>query len=145
MDLPSGVRPRLSPWSPTGEIVRYVLEGPGYTLNQLKAVQDWVLKPQLRSVPGVAELNSWGGFEKQYQVEVDPSRLAKHGLTLNDVEEALRKNNLNVGGGTLEESGEAHVLKGVGIEILWPQLLAMLVFATVLVGVATSRFRRTLA
>jgi cobalt-zinc-cadmium resistance protein CzcA len=78
-------------------------------------VQDWVLKPQLRSVPGVAELNSWGGFEKQYQVEVDPARLLKHGLTLSEIQEALKRNNLNVGGGTLIESGEAQLLKGVGI------------------------------
>src|SRR6185437_2480582 len=63
--LPQGVTPGLSPWSPTGEIVRYVLEGPGYTLNQLKAVQDWVLERQFRTVPGVIDVTGFGGTVKQ--------------------------------------------------------------------------------
>ncbi len=116
-------RPRMGPVATgLGEIYHYLLSRPtpaGMTseenLTELRTVQDWVLKPQLRSVPGVAEVNSWGGFEKQYHVEVDPSRLLKHGLTLSEIQEALRKNNLNVGGGTLVESGEAQILKGVGI------------------------------
>src|SRR6266540_3052125 len=116
-------RPRMGPAATgLGEIYHYLLSRPtpaGMTseenLTELRTVQDWVLKPQLRSVPGVAELNSWGGFEKQYQVEVDPSRLLKHGLTLSEIQEALKRNNLNVGGGTLVESGEAQLLKGVGI------------------------------
>src|SRR2546426_2629402 len=116
-------RPRMGPVATgLGEIYHYLLNRPtppGMTseenLTELRTVQDWVLKPQLRSVPGVAELNSWGGFEKQYHVEVDPSRLLKHGLTLSEIQEALKRNNLNVGGGTLVESGEAQILKGVGI------------------------------
>ena len=73
--FPPGVTPSLSPWSPTGEIVRYVLEGPGYTLNQLKAVQDWVLNRALRTVPGVIDVSGFGGTVKQYQVLVDPWQL----------------------------------------------------------------------
>src|SRR5512144_557718 len=65
VDLPAGVRPRLSPWSPTGEIVRYVLEGPGYTLNQLKAVQDWVVNRALKQVHGVIDVTGYGGTVKQ--------------------------------------------------------------------------------
>jgi heavy metal efflux system protein len=116
-------RPRMGPVATgLGEVYHYLLSRPtpaGMTpeenLTELRTMQDWILKPQLRSVPGVAELNSWGGFEKQFQVEVDPSRLVKHRLTLGEVQEALGKNNLNVGGGTVVESGEARLLKGVGI------------------------------
>ena len=75
-NLPANTTPTLSPWSPTGEIVRYVLEGPGYTLNELKAVQDWVLERQLKTVPGVIDVTGFGGTVKQYQVLVDPWQLA---------------------------------------------------------------------
>ena len=123
-------KPKLGPVSTgLGEIYHYLLRRPtpaGMTdeenLTELRTLQDWVIKPQLRTVPGVAELNSWGGFEKQYHVEVDPALLSKHGLTLEDVERALRKNNMNVGGGTLEQGGEARLLKGVGILTTTPQI-----------------------
>ncbi len=82
VDLPAGVRPRLSPWSPTGEIVRYVLEGPGYTTNQLKAVQDWVLNRALRPVPGVIDVTGYGGTVKQYQVLIDTRLLRQYNVTL---------------------------------------------------------------
>src|SRR5690606_37004417 len=71
-------------------------------------------KPQLRSIPGVAEVNSWGGLERQYQVVVDPARLLRHNLTLVDVFEALRRNNASVGGGTITRSGEALLVQGLG-------------------------------
>src|SRR5690242_14794286 len=70
-NLPQNVNPGLSPWSPTGEIVRYVLEGPRYTLNELKAVQDWVLNRALKTVPGVIDVTGYGGTIKQYQVLID--------------------------------------------------------------------------
>ena len=81
-NLPQGVTPRLSPWSPTGEIVRYVLEGPGYTLNQLKAVQDWVLNRALKQVPGVIDVTGYGGTVKQYQVLIDTRLLRQYNVTL---------------------------------------------------------------
>ena len=81
--------PTLSPWSPTGEIVRYVLEGPGYTLNELKAVQDWVLERQLKTVPGVIDVTGFGGTVKQYQVLVDPWQLGHYGITLQQVQDAI--------------------------------------------------------
>jgi len=116
-------RPKLGPVATgLGEIYHYLLTRPtpqGSTdeenLTELRTVQDWIVKPRLRSVPGVAEINCWGGFEKQYHVEVDPARLAKHGITLEDLESALRKNNLNVGGGNLGTGGETQVVRGVGI------------------------------
>src|SRR2546423_2616564 len=89
VDLPSGVKPRLSPWSPTGEIVRYVLEGPGYTTNQIKAVQDWVLNRALRRVPGVIDVTGYGGTVKQYQVLIDTRLLRQYNITLQQVEDAI--------------------------------------------------------
>src|SRR6185437_11767357 len=98
VDLPQGVRPRLSPWSPTGEIVRYVLEGPGYTTNQIKAVQDWVLNRALRRVPGVIDVTGYGGTVKQYQVLIDTRLLRQYNITMQQVEDAISRSNGNVGG-----------------------------------------------
>src|SRR6516165_9591980 len=86
-NLPANVTPGLSPWSPTGEIVRYVLEGPQYTLNELKAVQDWVLNRALKTVPGVIDVTGFGGTVKQYQVLVDNAKLFHYGLTLQQVQD----------------------------------------------------------
>src|SRR4051812_14576118 len=96
--LPEGVHPELSPWSPTGEIVRYVLEGPGYTPSQIKAIQDWVVNRALKQVPGVIDVVGFGGTIKQYQVLVDTSLLFKFDLSLKDVERAIAESNANVGG-----------------------------------------------
>src|SRR5436305_4281404 len=101
VDLPQGVKPGLSPWSPTGEIVRYVLEGPGYTTNQLKAVQDWVVNRALKQVPGVIDVTGFGGTVKQYQVSLDTRLLKQYGLTMQQVEEAIARSNNNVGGDIL--------------------------------------------
>lgn len=124
VELPEGVgRPRLGPVATgLGEVYHYLVKRPTppgmsaeQNLTELRTVQDWLIKLPLRSVPGVAELNSWGGLEKQYHVEADPARLAKYGLTLQGLMDALRTNNVNVGGGNLERAGESHLLKGVGI------------------------------
>src|SRR5947208_1343874 len=98
VDLPAGIKPGLSPWSPTGEIVRYVLEGPGYTTNQLKAVQDWVLNPLLKQVPGVIDVTGYGGTVKQYQVLLDTRLLEQYAVSMAQVEEAIARSNANVGG-----------------------------------------------
>ena len=87
-NLPAGVNPMLSPWSPTGEIVRYVLEGPGYTLNEIKAVQDWVVQRALKTVPGVIDVTGFGGTVKQYLVLVDPMELNHYSITLQQVQDA---------------------------------------------------------
>ncbi len=114
-NLPPGVTPGLSPWSPTGEIVRYVLEGPGYTLNQLKAVQDWVLSRALKTVPGVIDVTGYGGTVKQYQVLVSPRLLKQYNLTLEQVENALAKSNDNVGGDILMLGSQAHNVRAIGL------------------------------
>jgi cobalt-zinc-cadmium resistance protein CzcA len=114
-NLPQGVTPMLSPWSPTGEIVRYVVEGPGYTLNELKAVQDWVLERQLRTVPGVIDVTGFGGTVKQYQVLVDPLQLNHYNITLQQVEDAISKSNANIGGDILTLGAQSHNVRGIGL------------------------------
>ena len=113
--LPEGVdRPQLGPVSTgLGEIYHYTITGDGYTLEELRTIHDWVIRPELRSVPGIAEVNTWGGFERQYQVIVDPARLARYGLGVADVTAALEANNRNVGGGVLSTGGEASLVQGV--------------------------------
>ncbi|MCA9070895.1 MAG: efflux RND transporter permease subunit, partial [Planctomycetaceae bacterium] len=128
VELPDGIpRPQMGPVSTgLGEVFHYVLvyEGVDLTkvskeerirrLTELRTIHDWVVKPQLRSVPGVAEVNSWGGYEKQYQVRLDPDRLIKYGLTFDEVAEAVRQNNQNVGGGTITAESQMLLVHGVG-------------------------------
>jgi len=114
-NLPPGVTPKLSPWSPTGEIVRYVLEGPGYDLNQLKAVQDWVLQRAFKTVPGVIDVTGYGGTVKQYQVLIDTRLLRQYNLTLQQVEDAISRSNGNVGGDLLTLGSQAHIVRAIGL------------------------------
>jgi cobalt-zinc-cadmium resistance protein CzcA len=114
-NLPPGVTPGLSPWSPTGEIVRYVLEGPGYNLNQLKSVQDWVLQRALKTVPGVIDVTGYGGTVKQYQVLVDTRLLRQYNLTLQQVEDAISKSNANIGGDILTLGSQSHNVRALGL------------------------------
>ncbi len=108
--------PKLGPMATgLGEVYHYILTSPTHSLSELRTIQDWIIKPQLRSVSGVAEVNSWGGRERQYQVIVDPARLLKYDLSLFDVFEALRRNNLNVGGGMLTRAGESLLVQGIGL------------------------------
>jgi cobalt-zinc-cadmium resistance protein CzcA len=114
-NLPPGVQPGLSPWSPTGEIVRYVLEGPKYTTNQLKAVQDWVLQRTLKTVPGVIDVTGYGGTVKQYQVLVDTRQLKQYNVTLKQVEDAIDNSNANVGGDIVSLGLQAHNVRALGL------------------------------
>src|SRR5262249_47415422 len=114
-NLPQGVTPNLSPWSPTGEIVRYILHGPQYTLNELKAVQDWVLERQIRTVPGVIDVTGFGGTVKQYQVLVDPWQLGHYNITLQQVQDAISKSNANIGGDILTLGSQSHNVRGIGL------------------------------
>jgi len=115
--LPQGIdRPQLGPVATgLGEVLHYTVSGEGKSLAELRTVQDWVIKPQLRSVPGVAEVNSWGGDERQVHVVVDPTVLASRGLSLEKLTRALEENNANVGGGALDQAGESSLIQGVGI------------------------------
>jgi heavy metal efflux system protein len=114
-NLPKGVKPGLSPWSPTGEIVRYVLEGPGYTLNELKAVQDWVVNRALKTVPGVIDVTGYGGTVKQYHVLLDPNRMRYYNVTMQQIEDAIERSNANVGGDVLMLGSQAHNVRVIGL------------------------------
>ncbi|MBX6312647.1 MAG: efflux RND transporter permease subunit [Isosphaeraceae bacterium] len=114
-NLPPGVTPGLSPWSPTGEIVRYVLEGPGYTTNQLKAVQDWVLNRALKQVPGVIDVTGFGGTVKQYQVLLDTRKMRQYNVTMDQIEDAIQKSNANIGGNILSLGSQAHNVRAIGL------------------------------
>ncbi|QDV32861.1 efflux RND transporter permease subunit [Tautonia plasticadhaerens] len=113
--LPPGASPRLSPWSPTGEIVRYTLEGPAYTTNQLKALQDWTLNRQLKQVPGVIDVTGFGGTVKQYQVLIDPRLMRQYGVTMRQVEQAIAGSNANVGGDLLSLGSQSHNVRALGL------------------------------
>src|SRR4029077_11732907 len=99
--LPSGLQPQLSPWSPIGEIYRYQLAGPGYSLNELKATQDWLVRRELKQVPGVIDITTFGGSTRQYQAEIDPRKLLQYNVTLPQVLNAVSSSNANVGGNYL--------------------------------------------
>ena len=118
IDLPDGItRPQLGPISTgLGEIFHYVVRSndPNRTLEELRTLHDWVVKSELRKVPGVAEVNSWGGDVKQYHVVVSPEALLKFDLTLDRVSEALRQNNQNVGGGLITSGGQSQMVHGIG-------------------------------
>ena len=92
----------------------YLVTG-SVSLAELRTVQDWIVRPQLRSVPGVAEVNSWGGDERQIQVQVDPVRLQGFGLSLGRLVEVLEQGNTSVGGGAIDEAGESTLVQGNGL------------------------------
>lgn len=113
--LPTGIQPVLSPPSTAfGELYQYTLSGGNLSPMELKDVQEWQIKPQLRTIPGVSEVNTWGGETRQYQIKVDPSLLDQYGLTLKDVATRVAENNLNFGGGYIEHAYEQYTLRGLG-------------------------------
>jgi cobalt-zinc-cadmium resistance protein CzcA len=114
--LPEGIeRPTMGPVATgLGEVYHYFLSSDVYDLTELRTLQDWVVRPRLRRVPGVAEVNSWGGLAKQFEVRADPTKLAKYKLTLDDLIQALAENNKNVGGGYVVRADESSLIQGVG-------------------------------
>ncbi|NWC78015.1 CusA/CzcA family heavy metal efflux RND transporter [Pseudomonas sp. P7759] len=122
--LPLGIETAMGPISTgLGEIFLWTVEakdgalkddGTPYTPTDLRVIQDWIIKPQLRNVPGVAEINTIGGFAKEYQIAPDPKRLAAYNLTLNNLVTALERNNANVGAGYIERSGEQLLIRAPG-------------------------------
>jgi len=115
INLPNGLTPQLSPWSAIGELYRYQLVGPGYSLEELKTAQDWIMEKQWRLVPGVIDVVGFGGLTKQYQVELDPFRLKGLGVTLPQVMSSISNANQNVGGGTLTVGSQAFNVRGTGL------------------------------
>ena len=114
--LPPGVSPEISPTSPIGEIYRYRLKGPpGYSILDLKTLQDWVLQRRFRSVPGVIDVTGWGGRTKTFELQVDLNKLVAYGLTLSQVMQTVTNSNINVGGNTVNLGAQSAVVRGVGL------------------------------
>src|SRR6478672_4210535 len=116
VDLPEEVKPEVEPpYGPTGEIYRYTLKSATRNIRDLTEIQDWVLDRQFKSVPGVADVNSFGGEEKSYEISVNPDALNKYGMSALDVYNAVSKSNINVGGDVIERNGQAYVVRGIGV------------------------------
>lgn len=114
LQLPNNLQPQLSPWSPIGEIYRYQLTGP-YSLNALKETQDWLVRRELKQVPGVVDITTFGGTTKQYQVEPDPNKLLAFGVTLSQVISAIQNSNANVGGNYLSVGEQNVNVRSLGL------------------------------
>ena len=137
--LPPDIESQMGPISTgLGEIYMWTVDakpgakkadGSDYTPTDLREIQDWVIKPQLRNVPGVVEVNSIGGFEKQYHVTPDPRKLVAYGLSFHDVMEALAKNNANVGAGYIERNGEQYLIRAPG-QVRDPEEIRAIVVAS---------------
>ena len=120
--LPMGLQPTLSlPATAFGELFQYTLRGPVNAM-ELKDVQEWTIKSQLRTVPGISEVNTWGGETKQFQIKVEPALLQQYGLTLHDVAMRVQENNRNFGGGYIEHASEQYTLTGSGRAITTDEL-----------------------
>lgn len=115
-DLPDAVKPDVQPpYGPTGEIFRYTLKSKVSSIRELTTLQNWVLDRQFKSVPGVADVNSFGGEEKTFEISVNPNLLFKYNLSSIDVYNAVEKSNINVGGDVINKNGQSYVIRGIGL------------------------------
>ena len=115
-DLPEGVTPEVQPqYGPTGEIFRYTLRSDKRTVRELKTFQDWVIERKLRAVPGVADIVSFGGEVKTFEVSVNPNQLINYNVTSLELFDAIAKSNINVGGDVITKSSQAYVVRGIGL------------------------------
>src|SRR5581483_5107946 len=113
--MPNGAQPTLSPTSPIGEIFRYRVVGPpGYTVTDLKTIQDWILERRFKAVPGVIDVTGWGGKTKTYDITIDLDRLLAYGLTLKQVLDGLNNANINVGANTVNIGPQSAIVRSVG-------------------------------
>src|SRR5499426_22842 len=116
VDLPPGVQPQLAPLSTAiGEIYRYRLKGDGMSPTDLRTLQDWVVSRRLKMIPGVADVVSFGGFIKQYEVTVNTTRMKSYNVTLQQVFTALGRGNANAGGSFLEHGEQQYLIRGIGM------------------------------
>jgi cobalt-zinc-cadmium resistance protein CzcA len=117
VELPAGIaRPRMGPVTTgLGEVFHYAVSSSEKPLDEVRTIHDWVIRPALRTVPGVAEVNSWGGLEKQYQIRIDPLKLLKYDVSFQQVVDAVQANNLAVGGGDLTQAGEVFLVQGLAL------------------------------
>jgi cobalt-zinc-cadmium resistance protein CzcA len=134
--LPNGVNPQISPFTPTGELVRYALVGPKgpsgrdvYDLNDLKALEDWVLEREFKRLPRIADVTSFGGTVKRYEIRPDPGRLKRYGITLGQLESAIAASNANIGAGVLQQPRNPNAINvrsvgllGMGLDPMQPAM-----------------------
>ena len=115
--IPEGLgNPEMGPVTTgLGDVFQFTVEGEGISAMERRTVLDWMIAPRLRAVPGVTEVNTWGGLPKQYQVVVDPAKLVSHRLALKDVFEAVQRGSMNAGGGYIEHNREQYILRGEGL------------------------------
>ncbi|MGB9894191.1 MAG: efflux RND transporter permease subunit, partial [Candidatus Saccharicenans sp.] len=122
--MPEGVETTLGPIATAmGEIYQYTLEGQEPQqkedwipyLTELRSIQDWIITPIMKSIPGVIDVNSFGGYIRQYLIKVEPDRLLKYAISLQDILEAVRNNNLNVGGNIIEKGQQQYIVRGTGL------------------------------
>jgi len=125
--LPQNLEPQLSPWSAVGEIYRYELEGEGCSLNEIKATQDWLVRRELKQVPGIVDVTTFGGSTKQYQAEIDPQKLLQYNVTLPQVLSALGASNQNAGGNYLQVGAQNVNVRGLGLLKSVPEMGAVLI------------------
>ena len=120
-EIPEGMGdPEMGPITTgLGQVYQYIVEGEGYDLMELRSIQDWIVKFQLRTVPGVTDVLSFGGKVRQYQVQVDPNELLSHNVTLDELIRAIESNNLNAGGSFIVRGAEEYIIRGIG----WTQTL----------------------
>jgi heavy metal efflux system protein len=116
VELSPGIdTPQLGPVATgLGEVLYYIVTGKGSDISDLRTIHDWVIRPVMRRVEGTAEINSWGGYVKQYHVRIDPHQLIKHEVTFDEVQTAIEKNNLSVGGGNIQQGSSTLLIQGVG-------------------------------
>ena len=113
--IPAGLQPQMNPMSTAfGEVYQYTVSAPRMSLMQIKTLHDWVIRYALLTIPGVSEINSWGGETKQYTIEVDPENLRRFNLTLHDVVTAVTNNNANFGGSYIEHAEQQYTVRGLG-------------------------------
>ncbi len=131
VELADGIdRPKMGPVATgLGEVFHYVVTGAGNDITELRTIHDWIIKPKMRTVSGTAEINSWGGYEKQYQVRINPNLLIKHDLTFDEVVRAVQENNRNVGAGNVREGTRSVLVQGVGRTVNVEQIAGIVVTA----------------
>ena len=116
VSLPDGVDPEIEPpYGPTGEVFRYTLSSTTRSVRELKTIQDWILDRQFKSIPGVADVNSFGGEVKTFEVQVNPGLLSNYDITPLDVYQAIQRSNINIGGDIVSRGQEAYVVRGIGL------------------------------
>jgi len=131
VELSEGIgRPKMGPVATgLGEVLHYIVTGAGNDVTELRTIHDWVVKPKMRTVKGVAEINSWGGYEKQYQVRINPNLLIKFGLTFDEVVHAVEENNRNIGGGNVREGTQSVLVQGLGRTVNVDQIKGIVITA----------------